>query len=393
MIKYLDIKNIFNMLLLIWCISIPFKNAIYQISTFLIILFFISYVIKNKDFNCIKELSLKFKELTLAFFLIILSMTISNTINDVSNTDAWRLEFVFILRYALIFVILIYFYSKKFFDKKNLTIFLLTALLIQSFDGVYQSILGYDFFANNIANLKSGITGAIGNRNTYGFLMGLGFIISFICLFKRTKSDLINLYLFIILLLFAFYVLFSYSRGVWVGLSIGLIVYVLSQSKHLKIKHIIYLLIFCFSTYLLLINIDSLSNRIDDLLAFKTSNRDSIWLKAIELIQEKPIFGWGLDTWKINGSINYHGVHNSILEIIVFTGLFGLISFLSVLYITVKHIFKNKQWELLFIIIFLFITSQSGHSVFKTKIFLSVTTILMFYVYSIKIEDKKLKYM
>jgi O-antigen ligase len=389
--KYLNAKNLCNLLLFIWCVSIPFKNAIYQISTVLIVLFFMVYIIKYKEYSYLKELFFKFKELVIAFSFIITSMTISNIVNDVSSTDAWRLELVFILRYALIFIALIYFYSKSFFDKKTFTIFLFLSLSIQCLDGVYQSILGYDLFTNNFATLKTGINGAIGNRNTYGFLMGLGFILSFVSLFKNKKVNFNSLYLVVSLLFFTFYVLFSYSRAVWVSLFIGLLIYILSQSKYLKAIYIIYMIVFFSIIYIILINVPSLSSRIDDLISLNTSSRDLIWLRAIELIKEQPIFGFGLDTWKIYGAVNYNGVHNSILEILVFIGFVGLISFFSVLYITIKNIFINKQWELLFIIVFLFITSQFGHSIFKSKIFLSVTTILMFYVYSIKVE-KDLEY-
>lgn len=386
--KYFNFKNIFNVILLIWCISIPFKNAVYQISTVLLILYFIFYIVTNKDISFLKEILLKFKKIFFAFSLILVSMSISNTINDVSNTDAWKLELMFILRYALIFLILIYFYSKDILNKNTFLIFIFISLFIQAGNGIYQSIFGYDFFANNIANLRTGINGAIGNRNTYSFLMGLGFILSFVCFIRKDNTRLVNSYLSVLLLTFIFLILFSYSRAVWVALFVGFLIYIVSQARFLKIKHFIYVSIFFCILFLIFLNIDSLSNRMNQLFILNTSNRDLIWLKSIELIKEKPIFGWGIDTWKINGAVNLNGIHNSILEILLFTGVFGLISFLGFLYITIKHIFKNKQWELLFIITFLFITSQFGHSIFKTKIFLSVTTIMMFYIYSIKFNKK-----
>ncbi|MGB5792449.1 O-antigen ligase family protein [Poseidonibacter sp.] len=316
-------------------------------------------------------------------------MTISNIINDISYISAWRMELMFILRYALIFIILIYLYSKNFINKQTITIFLFVALLIQCFDGIYQSIVGYDFFKDNLGSLNNGLTGAVSNRNTYGFLMGIGVCLTFIYLFKRSKVDLVSFFILIFLLMFSFTTLFSYSRGVWIALILSLLIYIVSQFKYLRAIHIVYFLLIASIISLLLANTDSLSSRINDLIALKTSNRDIIWLKAISLIKEQPIFGWGLDSWKIYGTVNYAGVHNSILEILLFTGILGLISFFSILYITLKKIYIYKQWELLFIIIFLIITSLFGHSIFKSKIYLSVVTILMFYVYSIKIEMKE----
>lgn len=72
-------------------------------------------------------------------------MTISNTINDVSKSDAWRIELMFVLRYGLLFIVLIYFYSKNFFNKKLLIIFFLISMLVQVSDGIYQSIYGSIF--------------------------------------------------------------------------------------------------------------------------------------------------------------------------------------------------------------------------------------------------------
>lgn len=388
--KYLNIQNLFNLLLLIWCIFIPFKDAIYQISTALIILFFITYVLINKDYKYLKNIILRFKELVIAFSLVILSMTISNIINDVSNTDAWRIELMFILRYALIFVILIYFYSKNFFSKNNLIIFIVISLTTQCFDGVYQAVMGYDLFKNNIGSLELGLSAATSNRNTYGFLMGLGVFITFIYILKRSKINLNSFLIFICFIMFSFTTLFSYSRAVWISLVLCICLYLLSQFKHIKFTNIVYVILFFSVISYLLINVDSLSNRLTALISFNTSGRDIIWLKAIDLIKERPLLGWGLDTWKINGALNYAGIHNSILEIIFFTGFFGLIAFFSLFYIILKSVFLNKQWELLFIVLFLFITSQFGNSVFKSKIFLSVITIVVFYIYSNRFENKSI---
>ena len=78
-------KNIFNILLFLWVISIPFKNALFQISLVSIILFFLIYIIKNKDYNYFKMLLYKYKDLLVLSILLLLCMTISNYINDISN--------------------------------------------------------------------------------------------------------------------------------------------------------------------------------------------------------------------------------------------------------------------------------------------------------------------
>ena len=81
------IKNTFNVILFMWVISIPFKNALYQISVILLIIFFLIYIMINKDYDYFKSILYKYKDLLLISIFILLSMTISNFINDISNKN------------------------------------------------------------------------------------------------------------------------------------------------------------------------------------------------------------------------------------------------------------------------------------------------------------------
>jgi len=391
MTKYYNIKNVFNILLFIWCVSIPFKNALYQGTTIFIILFFIVIIIKYKEYTYLKEICYKFKDLFFAFTLIILSMTISNSINDVSKSDAWRIELMFILRYGLIFIILIYFYSRDFFHKNKLIIFFLISMLIQAFDGVYQSIYGYDFFKHMISDYPGGLTGAVFYRNVFGFLMGLSLLFTVFYLVNNFKRKIItrnNIIISISFFLFLYSTIFSYSRAVWVAIFASFLMYIVINYKYLKIKHLLYILIFTSILILIFTNIDSLSYRFNSLLSGDSSNRFEIWSKGLELINQKLIFGWGVDSWKIHGLKEYAALHNSILEILLYTGLFGLFSFLIIIMMTFKTIIKNNSLELSLIITYLLVNSLFDHSIFESKIFLTVLTIFMFYVYSYRIKHK-----
>lgn len=391
MTKYYDVKNVFNILLFIWCVSIPFKNALYQGATSFIILFFIVFIIKYKDYSYLKEICYKFKDLFLAFSLIILSMTISNSINDVSKSDAWRIELMFIFRYGLIFIILIYFYSKDFFCKNKLGIFLLLSMLIQACDGIYQSIYGYDFFKHMISDYPGGLTGAVFYRNVFGFLMGLSLLLTIFYLvnsFKRKIITMNNIIISISFFLFLYSTIFSYSRAVWVSIFASFLMYILINYKYLKIKHLLYILIFSIILILIFTNIDSLSYRFNSLLSGDSSNRFTIWSKGLELINQKLLFGWGVDSWHTYGLKEYAALHNSILEILLCTGLFGLLSFLVIIIITLKTIVVNKKYGLLLIITYLLVGSLFDHSIFESKIFLTVLTIFMFYVYNYRIRNK-----
>ena len=188
-----------NFLLLIWILSIPFKNSIYQMSTVLIMVYFLVYLVKNRDFIYLKEIIIKYRDLIIIFLLIILSMTISNFLNETSKTDAWRIMFSFIYRYAFIFFILIFFYSKNFFSRKQLFIYILLSLSIQSLDGLYQSIYGYDVFLHNKGSIIKGLTGGTYNRNIFALFMGIGVLLSFLSIKKINLYTKTNIFLFILL--------------------------------------------------------------------------------------------------------------------------------------------------------------------------------------------------
>ena len=55
---------IFKFFVFLWIMSIPFKNAVFQFSTFSIIAFFIYHIAKNKNFSLLFENLTKTKYLT-----------------------------------------------------------------------------------------------------------------------------------------------------------------------------------------------------------------------------------------------------------------------------------------------------------------------------------------
>lgn len=380
----------FNVLLLVWVISIPFKNAIYQGSTIFLIIFFLVYVIKNRDYDNLKILFYKYKDLFIAFSLIILSMTISNMLNDVSKTDAWHLELSYIYRYAFIFIVLIYFYSKDFFSKQMLIIFIFISLGIQGLDGVFQSITGYDIFKHNIGDLTLGLSGATFNRNIFGFFMGIGILFSFFLIKKDEILSKFNSIFLSFFIIFIFSTLFSFSRAAWVSVFISFVLYFILNYKKINIKHIIGVSMISIFLIVIFLNIDLLQNRFEQLLNGQTSRRDTIWINTIDLIKQKLFFGWGVDTWQIYGLKEFAGIHNITLEILFYMGFFGLFSFLIFLGLIIKEIFSIKNYELLSFIIFMLIVGQFDHSIITGKTYLATMTILMFFVFMNRIDNKEI---
>jgi O-antigen ligase len=365
---------LFNLLLIIWILAIPFKNAIYQGSMISIILFFIYYLLKTKNIKPLIENFKQTKYLFLGFSMIILSMIISNTLNpDFINKKSWHITYMFIIRYGLMFVILAYFYKLDFFNKKNVVIAILSSFILLMLTGIYQIILDPNII------MGTGITGTLDNRNAFGLFMGMGFVLSVILL-NYNK----NLALFLILL-FSFFMIFSFSRSSWVAAFISCTILFSLNYRKVKASYFIYIISFILFLLVLYFSFDSFQNRLQQLLEGKSTHRTEIWLQTIEFIKEKFLFGYGIDSWKNlpNTFLNkYADTHNSTLEILLYTGIIGLISWLTTIFIIVHKIINTKSHLLISIISYFIVVTQFDFGAFGSKELLSFLTIFIFFVYS-----------
>lgn len=371
----LSYSLLFKVILLIWLISIPFKNAVYQISTALIVLNFIIYLYIFKDYSSVKKILKKYKVLIFIMFGIFFIMVISNLYNQV-NSESWKLTFYYFYRYGLIFFILIYFYLKDFFQKKTLIIFILISLGIQAIDGVYQSIFNYDIFNHTYGNIfTNGLSGATSNRNIFGFFMGIGFLLSLFC-----SKNFKIFYLFS--LVYMFNVLFAYSRSIWVSLAISLLFYGILIIKSIDVKKIIVIIAFILLVLMIFFNIESLSNRFDQLLSLDSSNRTTIWLNSLPIIADNSIIGSGVNSgFLYQNQLEHYSVHNQTLEILLDLGIVGLIGFLSLLLVIIYEIYKFKDLYLGCILVYFLINSNFGESIISSKTMLSTLTVFMFFVF------------
>lgn len=365
---------IFKFFVFLWIMSIPFKNVIFQFSTFSIIAFFIYYLAKTKNFSLLFENLNKTKCLAIGFSLIIFSLCISNLLNHEYLTDkSWYKTFMFVIRFGLIFIILAYFYKLDFFTKKDIVIVCLFSFLFLLSTGLYQII----FDPNVIKGI--GITGTLDNRNAFGLMMGMGFVLS-ISLLKYNK----NLALLLVFM-FSFFMLFSLSRSSWVASTCATIILIAINYKELRFKHLLYFLIFIFFLIAIYFSFDSIQNRFAQLIEGNSSHRTTIWLHTIEFIKEKLLFGYGLNSFsKLPDEFlnQFPDPHNSTLEILLYTGLFGLISALFTISVVIFKIIQTKNYNLLPIAMYFIVVTQFDFGAYGSKELLSFLTIFVFFVYA-----------
>lgn len=371
---------IFKFFVFLWIMSIPFKNVIFQFSTFSIIIFFIYHIAKNKNFSLLFENLNKTKYLTIGFSLIILSLCFSNLLNHEYLADnSWHKTFMFVIRYGLIFIILAYFYKLDFFTKKEIIKACVFSFLFLLSTGLYQVIID----PNVIKGI--GITGTLDNRNAFGLMMGMGFVLS-ISLLKYNK----NLALFLIFT-FSFFMLFSFSRSSWVASSCATIMLIAINYKELRFKHLLYFLIFILFLVAIYFSFDSIQIRFTQLLERDSSSRTTIWIHTIEFIKEKLLFGYGLNSFsKLPDSYlnQFPDPHNSVLEILLYTGLFGLISALFTIGVVIFKIIQTKNLNLLLIATYFIVVTQFDFGAYGSKELLSFLTIFVFFVYADSFQRK-----
>lgn len=132
-------------------------------------------------------------------------------------------------------------------------------------------------------------------------------------------------------------ILLTLSRGGMISLVLGLLSCFIILSGKQKVRFFIYFLFALFFLVLLVyVNYELLepfiSKRVSGLET--GAGRFEIWGNAIELFYNKPLLGYGIFTFRdVSGALfgDPRHAHNTYLEVLVETGLLGLLIFLTVL--------------------------------------------------------------
>jgi O-antigen ligase len=372
--------------LFIFILFIPMKTSIYPISFGILVLLFGIYIFKNKQFSTFITIIKANKKVIVAFVLVISCMTLSNILSPYSTYDSWRIIFHYIFRYFLFFLILLFFYKKAVISKHFIILAVFSSLLLQAVDGIFQAIYQYDFIRHKVGSLYAyGLSGATFNRNTFGLFMAIGASLAIVFLIKKEYNNFSNYkkgLLYFSTILFIFGLLFSYSRSAWIFFNVFSILFFSLEYKSLSYKDFIISLMCIFFIVFSFYYFDTLYTRLLQLIHLNSSNRVTVWLDSLHLIKERPFFGYGLMTYAKIASQKIFSVHNSFLEITLFLGLFGLITFTFLLYVIFQKILQIKNSIYIsFFLSFLTIT-QFDHSIIKSIPMLSTLSLFAFFIYS-----------
>lgn len=213
--------------------------------------------------------------------------------------------------------------------------------------GVYQYIIGVEMPASWVdykeAEVRTRVFSILTSPNILGSLMTLALplTMSFGNISKKFNQKMLFYFL---ALMMGLTLIFTFSRGAWVGFGFAICMYVFLKDKRLFIP------VIAVSLFALIL-VPSIGNRIAYMLSIEyiesslTAGRLVRWMTGLEILADNPIFGLGHGRFggavAINNSLAYllNGVvvntyymDNYYLRIAVETGLFGLFFFMMMMF-------------------------------------------------------------
>lgn len=276
------------------------------------------------------------------FLAPILLFTASILVSGIGHWNSEILESKFF--YSFIFFFIVINEINSFKEIKRIIHLIILSSLVASFYGLYQHYyLG------------------MGRINSFSFSLSWGnftavlsiFILIYIIWSNASKKIKILLCLFEFVLLFN--LIFTQSRGAWLGFLAALVILgLLKEKKFLFISLIIILVIFMFLP-------NNYTNRFmssfDIEYNLKTNKSNSIrialWHTSLKMLKDNPINGVGydnykdsyIDKYKIEGVRPFDHAHNNIFNFAAELGLFGLFSFIYLMYIILKKLIVYYKSE------------------------------------------------
>jgi putative inorganic carbon (HCO3(-)) transporter len=346
------------------------------------------------------------------FFLFVCFIsTIQSISPSVSIFGVHRLYDGLVLTLTFIIFYFIFISNIKFESQiNNLFLCIILSATLVSIYGILQK-LGYEFFFENF-NFS-------GKERNYSFLGNPLFLGSYLSMVIPLsilsilifKSSFLKLLLTFSTVIIYTSLIFTYSRGAYLGFLISVIFAILIILKNNLLvldskKYLLLLLLFCIPITIFVSKQKiTAGNRKVNLLERTISTFDTkenaaaarlfIWDGALKIIRDYPLFGTGLDTFGIiypkyqsPSHIKVEQVlatarkaHNKILQIGTTTGLFGIFSFIWLFISGIMMILnrlKDNPYQKIKIAILCGLISYIVQSQFSIE---TITTGLLFWVY------------
>jgi len=208
--------------------------------------------------------------------------------------------------------------------------------------------------------------------HTFSMFLGmlLPLALSLLLFYKKNK-----LWLGSFLLIFLADIL-TFSRGAYLGILVGLLLFVFVFWRKISQKNKIIIGV-ATGLFFLVSAVNPISQRFLSSFNFKEGSnlgRIKIWEKSLEVIKQKPVFGTGIGNFplEINQDENYRNPiysHNTYLDIAVEGGILSGVIWILILLITLRKFWFMSKNNLLYIGLTSSLIIFSVHSLVETGIY------------------------
>tara|TARA_B100001173_G_scaffold308759_1_gene319662 strand:+ start:303 stop:1586 length:1284 start_codon:yes stop_codon:yes gene_type:complete len=331
--------------------------------------FFLVYSIKHRMWHYYNNHFTKFF-LVFYIYLIISSIWAEDTFASLKSSVPY-------VRFLLFSLAVVYLSNENKNFYRSFLKFIFFTLFVLILDAYIQFIFGKNLFNQSIYYLKDAYTQSTTTRISgfFGDELILGSYISriifiFLGLYIFCDKKINNVF-FIIFLISAFLMVFLSGERLSFFIIIFCILYILLQSKNLRRKISVFLVLFFSIILLITLTNTNVKNRmVTSTFAFLNPEKNNtytspekfvifspdhheLYVAAYKMFLDKPILGHGHDMYYKNcgnfkrsvSSCSTHP-HNTFLQIAVETGIIGLLFLIFVyLYLTVSffsNFFKKK---------------------------------------------------
>ena len=362
-----------------------------EILSFIIILIVLTrfhwFEIKLKDLYRPDLLS----SFSLIFFCL-LSLIINGHSEDI-------FPYFFKFRWILFFYFLSLFFR---LSEKALYVFfvgLVLGLAISSVNSILQFITNWDI-VRQISIPYNAISSSVGHvtrvtsffnlPTTYGYSLSMILIIPLAYLFHK-KSIKKALPMILVFLSGLASLVLTYTRGAWIGFLCAFFYFIWLANKKVIILLTPLLLILGVLLYAFQPGFQERTNSLLNLKYKSNNQRIELWIANWHIFKDHPLFGVGLHK---NDKLveNYHKslghkhnvvshAHNTYLQLLAGTGLFGFISLMVFFIFIIKQILKNLR-------------SHFHHNIITRIAFLSILlSFLVGCLFDCNLRDAEVRYM
>lgn len=290
-----------------------------------------------------------FNMLVVAFLFIALF----SSITSVDIKSSIRICLVYMV-FTMAFPLIVNTIKSRSSWNTMMILFILSGALV-SFYGVFQNFAGIDTTAswvdaNMFEDIKVRVYSTFDNPNVLGQYLILVIPVAFAMLLKAKESRSKIIYTLVNISMFAC-LLYTWSRGAWVGVLLSLAFFILLKDRRWIILCIIGLLLM---PSVLPASILNRITSIGDLNDSSTAYRVSVWVASIRIAKDYWMSGIGIGSsafekiypgYALNGAGFALHSHNFYIQWVVETGIFGLITFLTIILTAYKQItlVKNRK--------------------------------------------------